>query len=97
MTIDQLRRTELIQAHHWQAAKWFTNQVLQGSANVKLIGVRCREFEATMSNCGIEPFELLHRAVVSREPISDNEKVDGVLREVLNIVHHVMNRERLLN
>jgi hypothetical protein len=97
MTIDQLRRTELIQAHHWQAAKWFTEQVLMGSANVKLIAVRCREFEATLSNCGIDSFELLHRAVVARETVSDSEKVIGVLREVLNIAYRVMNRERLLN
>ena len=90
MNLDHLRRTKLIQEHHWHAATWFTEQVLMGTANVKLIAVRCREFEATMSNLGIDSFDLLHRAAIARETVSESEKVIGVLREILNIVHHAM-------
>lgn len=93
MTIDELRKTEAIQAHHFQAAKWFTEQVLFASPKVKLIGLRCREYEATTRNFGIDSFNLLHRAAVARETISNDIKVIGVLREILNIVH----RESTLN
>lgn len=92
MTIDELRKTEAIQAHHWKAATWFAEQVLMGTANVKLISVQCREFEASLSNCGIDSFDMLTRVCVSREKIPSSEKFIGVLREALNVIHRTMPR-----
>jgi hypothetical protein len=95
MTIDQLRRTEQIQPHHWLAAMWFIDQVLTGGANLKIIAIRCRELDTISSRYKIDSYQLLHRAVVSRATLDDKESVLGVLREALNMVHRVMKNETL--
>ena len=97
MTLDQLRREQTIQAHHWQAAKWFVDQILCGSAAVAQIRHDCRQLEVSSACYGLDSFALLTRAAVARETLQHSEKIIGVLRETLNVVDRVKRREGRLH
>lgn len=84
----ELRTTEQIQRHHWQAAVWFRESFLVGAPIVDVVKHACKDFELSFRSPGFDSFSILKRAVHG-DAIPSNEKVVGVLREVLNIVWRI--------
>lgn len=93
MNLDRLRSAELIQAHHWKAARWFSelpndSPALKSiAADCHLINSRLNKFERRKT---VDVYKLLFTSCVARETISTDETVIGVLREGLNAVFRVM-------
>ena len=96
MTLDQLRRTEQLQAHHWKAAKWFAELPPQAEVH-KTIAADCQLIHSRLNKIErqkkINVYKLLHRSCVARETIEPNELIIGVLRESLNAVFRAMCRQ----
>ena len=91
MNIDALRKTGELQGHHWLAIRWFEESWPRRQSRIA-IGRACRNVEASLACGGIDPFVLLHRAIVARETLSHDPKVIGVLRETLNAVYRMRPR-----
>lgn len=87
MTLEQLRRELVIQPHHWQAARWLQDHVVIGTHPAM-------KPQALLS---APAFDLLLRACVSRENLSDDHRIIGALRESLNVIHRMMRQEKLIN
>ena len=99
-TLEQLRREHILQAHHWQAARWFSELPSSCAARKFIYDELCiiaaNGNRATVK-LNIDPGKLLESACVLRETIQPNEHVIGVLRESLNAVSRAMRLERMLN
>lgn len=93
MTLDQLRREQKIQAHHWKAAKWFA-VLPPHSELIKTIAADCQLIHSRLNKIerqkNINVYKLLRRSCVARETIEPNELIIGVLRESLNAVFRAM-------
>lgn len=98
MNLAALHREKAIQPHHWQAAKWLQAECeLHSPRSPAMMEVarRCRDLEAIQGGPGIDPFSLMLKACVKQEPFTSNERVVGILREALNIVHRVVEQRGL--
>lgn len=95
MNIEQLRRAEQIQAHHWKAAKWFSelpaNEPLLKTIQVDCLSIDTRLNQYTRTS-KVDPYKLLVKICVARETIMADEITLGVLREALNAVFRIMRR-----
>lgn len=96
ITLDQLRREEIIQAHHWKVAKWFA-ELPEDSPALKSIAADGHLIDSSLNKHArrqeIDPYKLLFTSCVARETILTNETVIGVLRESLNAVFREMCRQ----
>jgi hypothetical protein len=95
MNIEQLRRAEQIQVHHWKAAKWFAelpaNEPLLKTIEADCLSIDTRLNQYTRAS-KVNPYKLLVKSCVAREKIIANEITLGVLREALNVVFRIMRR-----
>jgi hypothetical protein len=88
MKLAELRKAQILQAHHWKAAEWFKQH-----QNHSAVVDACHLIARNNISTRINPYELLVRVCVKGMNIGNGDAVVGILREALNACHRISHIE----